>query len=124
MMVGVGAGLLFAVLLAILVFNTHKFLLEVENTSLEPIQHVVVRINGEPYDFGDLRAHEAPTAIQARCSPGSDVEMEYVAPNLGKRVKKLPAKSIDGLDAAPDFANFSGRFRIRFESDGIHETER
>src|SRR5882724_8705421 len=77
MMVGVGAGLLFAILLAMLVFNSKKFLLEVENTSIQPINSVIVRINGEPYAMDDLRMG-AYDRKQARCSPGNDVEVEYV----------------------------------------------
>jgi len=122
MMVGVGAGLLFAVILAIMVFNRHEFKVELENTSLEPINDVIVRINGEEYKVGNFRPNEI-NSRQARCSPGNDVEVEYFAPNLGKRVKKLPKKSIDGQDTAPDFAKYDGRLRIRFQADGIHETE-
>jgi hypothetical protein len=122
MMVGVGAGLVFAIIVAMLVFNRHEFMVELENTSLEPVKDVIVKINGEAYTIGDFRPNEVNGA-HVRCSPGNDVEIEYFAPNLGKRVKKLPKKSVDGLDSAPDFANYSGRIRIRFQADGIHETE-
>jgi hypothetical protein len=122
MMVGVGAGLVFAVIVMILVFNRHEFAVELENTSLEPVQDVVVKVNGLQCNLGNFRPNEIK-GDHVRCSPGNDVEIEYFAPNLGKRVKKLPKKSIDGQDTAPDFANFQGRIRIRFQADGIHETE-
>lgn len=122
MMVGVGAALLFAILLAMMVFNRKEFKVELENTSIEPINAVVVKINGEAYPLGNFRPNEINSA-QARCTPGNDVEIEYVAPNLGKRVKRLPKKSTDGMDTAPDFSTFEGRLRIRFQADGIHETE-
>ena len=122
MMVAVGAGLVFAVIVAMLVFNKKEFKVEVENTSLEPINDVKVKINGEEYPIGDFRGNEINSAY-ARCTSGNDVEVSYNSPGLGKRVKRLPKKSVDGKDAAPDFSTYQGRFRIRLESDGIHETE-
>jgi len=122
MMVGVGGGLLFAILVAMLVFNKKEFMVEVENTSLEPINNMVVKINGEAYPLGSFRDNEMK-GDHVRCTPGNDIELEYDAPNLGHRIKKLPKKSVDGLDTAPDFANFKGVIRIRMQADGIHETE-
>lgn len=121
MMVGLGAALLFAILLAMLVFNKRNFLLEVENISEEPLQQVVVTINGADYTIGDLRPNEIGGDRPDR-SPGNDVKVTYRVPNRGVFVKNLPKKDLDGGESAPDFTNFKGKFRLRIQADGIHET--
>ena len=121
MMVGLGAALLFAVLLAMLVFSKRRCLLEVENISEEPLQQVVVKINGNDYEIGDLRPNSIGRARPER-SPGSEVSVTYRVPNRGKFTKNLPKKDKEGLDPAPDFTNFKGEFRLRIQADGIHET--
>jgi hypothetical protein len=121
MMVGLGAALLFAILLAMLVFSKRSFLLEVENTSDEPIQQVFVKINGTEYPIGDMRPNSIEGARPER-SPGREVVVRYRVPNRGEFVKKLPEKDVDGGEPAPDFTNFKGVFRLRIEADGIHET--
>jgi len=121
MMIGLGAALLFAILLAMLVFSKRSFLLEVENISDEPIQEVFVKINGTEYRVGDLRPNSIEGARPSR-SPGSDVEVRYRVPTRGVFTKILPKKDVEGLEPAPDFTNFKGKFRLRIEADGIHET--
>lgn len=121
MMVGLGAALLFAILLAMLVFSKRKCLLEVENISPDPLQDVSVKINGAEYKIGDLRPNSIGRARPER-SPGSEVSVTYRVPNRGVFTKNLPKKDKEGLDPAPDFTNFKGEFRLRIQADGIHET--
>jgi hypothetical protein len=121
MMVGLGAALLFAILLAMLVFSKRSYLLEVENISEEPIQQVVVKINGAEYEIGDLRPNSIERARPDR-SPGNEVSVTYRVPNRGVMTKNLPKKDLEGGEPAPDFTNFKGQFRLRIMADGIHET--
>jgi hypothetical protein len=122
MMVGLGAALLFSILLAVFVFKKRDCLVEVENMSIGPLQKVVVKINGEAYVLGDMRPNSVEGA-RARCTPGDDVEVEYIVPNRGLNTRKLPKKDTEGNPTAPDFGNYKGRFRIRIEPEGIKETE-
>jgi len=121
MMIGLGAALLFAILLAMLVFSKRSYLLEVENISDEPIQQVFVKINGTEYQIGDMRPNSIEGARPSR-SPGHDVEIRYRVPNRGVFTKKLPPKDEAGGEPAPDFTNFKGTFRIRIVAEGIKET--
>ncbi len=122
MMVGLGAALLFAILFAIFIFGKRDCLIEIENMSIGPLQKVVVKINGEAYDIGDMMPNSVGRS-RARCTPGDDVELSYVVPNRGVIVRKLPKRDTEGKATAPDFANYKGRFRIRVEYEGIKETE-
>lgn len=121
MMVGLGAALLFAVLLAMLVFSKRGFLLEVENISDEPLQDVVVKVNGTDYRIGDMRPNEIGGERPAR-TPGNDVEVHYRVPNRGEFVKRVNKKDTKGDDAIPDFLKFTGTFRLRIQADGVHQT--
>lgn len=122
MMVGLGAALLFAILFAVFIFNKRDCLVEVENMSIGPLQKVVVKINGEAYDIGDMPPNSVGRS-RARCTPGDDVELEYVVPNRGVQIRKLPKRDTEGQPTAPDFSEYTGRFRIRIEYEGIKETE-
>ncbi len=119
MIVGLGAALLFAILLVMLIASKRGYLVEIENLSENPLLKVSVKINGVTYDIGDMRPNEIGGA-QVKCSPGNDVEVDYTVPNRGPFVRKLP-KGPDPY--APDFADFKGRFRIRLKPEGIAETE-
>lgn len=122
MMVGLGAALLFSILFAVFIFKKRDCLVEVENMSIGPLQKVVVKINGEAYELGDMRPNSVEGS-RARCTPGDDVEVQYVVPNRGLNIRKLPKRDIEGQPTAPDFSNYKGRFRIRIEPEGIKETE-
>ena len=121
MMIGLGAALLFAILLAMLVFSKRNFLLEIENISNEPLQQVVVKVNGVEYEVGDMLPNEISGARPSR-SPGNDVEVRFRVPNRGIFTKILPKKDLEGGEPAPDFTNFKGVIRLRIQADGIHET--
>ena len=114
MMVGLGAALLFAILMAIWMSGRRGFLVEVENLSQDPLQAVVVKINGERLEIGDMLSNEIGGA-QAHRSPGRDVEVEYVVPNRGKMTKKITSPI--------DFAENKQRYRIRLAPEGIKEVE-
>lgn len=122
MMVGMGAALLFAILLGYLVLGKSGFEVEIENMSDSSIQGVEIKINGETYPIGDMRANEVNNA-HPRCSPGNDVEVSYGVPNRGRFTKKLPKKDAAGKPLELDFAEYKGRCRIRLELDGIREVE-
>jgi hypothetical protein len=121
MMVGLGAALLFSILLAMLVFSKRSFLVEVENISDEPLEQVFVKINGTEYPIGNMRPNSMEGARASR-SPGRDVEVRYRVPNRGVFTKRLPEKDDAGGDPAPDFTNFTGTFRLRIQAEGIKET--
>ena len=121
MMIGLGAALLFAILLAMLVFSKRSYLLEVENISDEPLQQVFVKVNGVEYEIGDIRPNSIEGARPTR-SPGNDIEVRYRVPNRGVFTKILPKKDLEGGEPAPDFTNFKGIIRLRIQADGIHET--
>jgi len=121
MMVGLGAALLFAVLLAMLVFSKRSYLLEVENISDEPIQQVVVTVNGKDYKIGDLRPNSIERTRPDR-SPGHEVKVKYRVPNRGEFVKKVNEKDLAGGEPVPDLTNFKGVLRLRMKADGIYET--
>ena len=114
LMVGLGAALLFAILLGMWVSGRRGFLVEVENLSQDPIQNVVVKINGEKLDVGYLRSNEIGGA-QAHRSPGRDVEVEYKIPNRGTVTKKITSPI--------DFVENTQRYRIRLAPEGIKEVE-
>jgi hypothetical protein len=122
MIVGLGAALLFAILLIMLVSSKRGYLIEVENMSENPILKVSVKINGENYPIGDMRPNSVEGA-RAKGSPGNDVEVTYTVPNRGPFTRKLPKKSTDGTTLDLDFAEYKGRFRIRVVPEGITEIE-
>ena len=114
MTVGLGAALLFAILMGIWISSTRGFLVEVENLSQDPILAVVVKINGEKLEVGDLRSNEIGGS-QAKRSPGREVEVEYVVPNRGKMTKKITSPI--------DFVDNTQRFRILLAPEGITEID-
>jgi len=122
MIVGLGAALLFAILLMMLISSKRGYLLEVENRSEGYLQKVSVKVNGVTYDIGDLRPNEISGA-QAKCSPGNDIEVTYKVPNRATLTKRLPKKDKDGNALELDLAEYKGRVRIRLQPDGIEEIE-
>lgn len=121
-MVGVGAGLLFAGIVAMMVFDKSDFPFEVESTSENNINAVVVKVNGESYDIGDLTPREIGRA-RIRRTPGSDLVVTYRLPfREGTIEKRVPQKDLQGEAAIPDFGEFKGTFRIRLSPDGVTET--
>ena len=122
MIVGLGAALLFAILLIMLVAGKRGFQVEVENRSDNPLQKVSVKINGVTYDIGDMRPNSIGGS-QAKCSPGNDIEVTYTVPNRGPFVKRLPKKDKDGNTLDLDFAEYKGKCRIRVLPEGIEEIE-
>jgi hypothetical protein len=122
MIVGLGAALLFAVLLIMLVASKRGFLVEVENMSENPLLQVSVKINGETHFLGDMRPNSVEGA-QVRRSPGNDIEVDYTVPNRGPFVKRLPKKDKNGNALELDFAEYTGRCRIRLQPEGIAEIE-
>jgi hypothetical protein len=114
MMVGLGAALLFAILMGMWMSSRRGFLVEVENLSQDMIQNVVVKINGERLELGDLRSNEIGGS-QAHKSPGRDVEVEYKIPNRGTVTKKVTSPI--------DFVDNTQRYRILLAPEGITEIE-
>jgi hypothetical protein len=122
MIVGLGAALLFAILLIMLISSKRGYLIEVENMSENPLQKVSVKVNGVTYEIGDMRPNEIGGA-QAKCTPGNDIEVEYKVPNRSVFVKRLPKKDKDGNGLDLDLADYKGRLRIRLQPEGIAEIE-
>lgn len=120
MLVGVGAALLFSILLFYAVFTKRGFMIEVENTSDLAMKDVVVKINGEEYKLGDFRPNEINSA-EGRCSPGNDVSVSFQVPNRQRTTKTLPKKDKEGKDLDLDFREYHGVCRIRVEPGGIEE---
>src|SRR6185436_13211464 len=89
MLVGVGAALLFSILLFYAVFSKRGFMIEVENTSDLAMKDVVVKINGEEYKIGDFRPNEINSA-EGRCTPGNDISISFQVPNRQRTTKTLP----------------------------------
>ena len=122
MLVGVGAGLLFAILLTILVFRKGGCYVEVENISDEALNDVHVKINGVDYPIGFVASHGIE-GTQVKRAPGTDVEVTYVIPARGPMTKKLPKKDVEGTSCpSPEFDDFRGTLRIRLAREGIAET--
>jgi hypothetical protein len=122
MMVGVGAALLFSILLLYAVFSKRGFMIEVENTSDLALENVVVNINGDDYQLGNFRPNEINSA-EARCSPGNDVKVSFKVPNRQRTTKTLPKVDKEGKPLELDFREYHGRCRIRVQPGGIEEVE-
>jgi hypothetical protein len=112
-----------AILILVVTLSRRGFMVEVENSSEEPIHQVRVRINGEQYELGDFRSNEIKSK-ECKRMPGDDVEVEYIMPSRGKMVRKLPKKDKDGKSFDVDFGAFKGRMRIILvPKDGIEEVD-
>ena len=122
MMIGLGAALLFSVLLGYLVLSKRGYLIEIENMSDGPLQNVSLTVNGAEFKLGNFRPNEI-NGTQAACSPGNDIEIKYTIPLRGTFVKKLPKKDQKGNPLELDFAEYKGRCRIRLANEGIKEVE-
>lgn len=122
MMIGLGAALLFSVLLGYLVLSKRGFLIEIENMSDGPLQNVILTVNGAEFSLGNFRPNEI-NGTQVTCSPGNDIDIKYTIPLRGTFVKRLPKKDEKGNPLELDFANYKGRCRIRLANEGIKEVE-
>src|SRR6185436_839194 len=105
MMVGLGAAVLIAILIGVMVLGNRGFLIEVENRSVDPILKIHVIVNGESYNIGDLGPNEIGSEANARPSPGTELVVEYELPNRGKFRKKCVGNPLD-------FADFKSHCRI------------
>jgi hypothetical protein len=121
MLVGVGAALLFSILLFYAVFSKRGFTVEVENTSDLALKNVVVKINGDEYQLGDFRPNEIQSHVDCRCTPGNDISISFQVPNRQRTTKTLPKKDKDGKDLDLDFREYHGKCRLRVQPAGIEE---
>ena len=110
--VALGAGVLFAVLLSVFLLGQRTTHLEVENLEMGKINKVVLKINGEVVQVGDLREHEVADASVKRI-PGRDIVVEYELPNRGKFERKVTSPV--------DFGENSESVKIRLSAQGIEE---